>query len=189
MCNSAHLQSSPGLGIQKSTGVLDQAGVITAPVYVCRIPAQSRPQVIPEELRCSAYAFDRGIFGLLGAIAAPLVRCLPSQRISGVAPVYALYEEQNSPYALHSTQLLLEYTVASSTLRPWASLIAKLSSKHFFVVHLRQASWLSVYGVGRTSHGKRLLRHHLLKDRGKYNPFHTMTWLQAQMECAHSNEQ
>ena len=30
-------------------------------------------QVIPEELCCSAYAFDRGIFGLLGAISAPLV--------------------------------------------------------------------------------------------------------------------
>ncbi len=31
-------------------------------------------QVVPDNLRSSAYAFDKGITGLLGALAAPLVR-------------------------------------------------------------------------------------------------------------------
>ena len=35
-----------------------------------------RVQVVPENLRSSAYAFDKGITGLLGALAAPLVRAL-----------------------------------------------------------------------------------------------------------------
>ncbi len=30
-------------------------------------------QVVPDKLRSSAYAFDKGITGLLGALAAPLV--------------------------------------------------------------------------------------------------------------------
>ena len=42
-------------------------------VYVHLMSTADCLQVIPEDLRCSAYAFDRGIFGLLGAVAAPLV--------------------------------------------------------------------------------------------------------------------
>ena len=34
-------------------------------------------QVIPDDLRSSAYAFDKGITGLLGALAAPLVGASP----------------------------------------------------------------------------------------------------------------
>ena len=37
------------------------------------VMAHDALQVIPDDLRSSAYAFDKGITGLLGALAAPLV--------------------------------------------------------------------------------------------------------------------
>ena len=81
-CNSHGIQCATfitcraALNIQlhpKVRCVPKQAGAFTAPVCYVKVPAQICLQVIPEELRCSAYAFDRGIFGLLGAVAAPLV--------------------------------------------------------------------------------------------------------------------
>ena len=38
-----------------------------------QVMACAPSQVIPDNLRSSAYAFDKGITGLLGALAAPLV--------------------------------------------------------------------------------------------------------------------
>ena len=49
-------------------------------IYLCpqggkpEVVVRNAVQVISDNLRSSAYAFDKGITGLLGALAAPLVR-------------------------------------------------------------------------------------------------------------------
>ena len=65
--------------------------------WACKVPAQSCLQVIPKELRCSAYAFDRGIFGLLGAVAAPLVHPYTSPRNSVISSAHPLHKDCADP--------------------------------------------------------------------------------------------
>lgn len=136
-------------------------------VYLNLMPFCNCLQVIPEDLCCSAYAFDRGIFGLLGAVAAPLVnpQTNASQSNSVVSSVHTLlFIEGCIKSTLHSLELLNSTAKAGSsfnnTIEEQTILLKAISC-------LRRAFWPNESGVGMISDEERLRTQHLLRHRGE----------------------